>query len=94
MIDIPMPPPSYYAAPPPSTMIELYLPAMTVDWLCRILGVRAGAGKRVYGCASWQIGGCLVILPRTDPQITRADQDAIRLHEQAHCNGWPADHPR
>lgn len=83
-----------YIAPAPQTMIELVLPASQVDWLCRLLGVKTTSGKRVYGCASWQIGGCLIVLPETDTEITPEDQWRVREHEIAHCNGWPMEHPR
>lgn len=34
------------------------------------------------------IPSCIIVLPYS------ADEDSILYrHEQAHCNGWPADHP-
>jgi len=49
-------------------------------------------GMNVRACARPRgKGGCIIFLPSSGhPQIVAA----LRRHEIAHCNGWPADHPR
>lgn len=44
------------------------------------------------GCAFPGDGSsCTIFLAK---RTRRAPLDAILLHEIAHCNGWPADHPK
>ncbi len=59
-------------------------------------------GPLAYACAP--IGGekpgqCTITLPRvgtwfTQGRIDEAGYRALIRHERAHCNGWPANHPR
>ena len=38
-------------------------------------------------------GVCIIVLPKVGPGgVGQGTQDALRRHEIAHCNGWPADH--
>jgi hypothetical protein len=44
-------------------------------------------------------GGCLIIIPAEGSihpkgPVTVKDQEKVFHHERAHCNGWPADHPK
>ena len=36
---------------------------------------------------------CVIYLPNDMPMPSKTFQKFV-AHEQAHCNGWPADHPR
>jgi hypothetical protein len=46
-------------------------------------------------CWGWtygDIGGtCTIYLPRS---VNRKFYNQLYRHERAHCNGWPANHPR
>jgi hypothetical protein len=42
---------------------------------------------------SWHFAGtCYLVLPSGGPGL--ASVSVYRRHETAHCNGWPANHPR
>jgi hypothetical protein len=49
-------------------------------------------GADVLGVAcSWESNNtCYIVLPNNG----YAPVDVFRRHEIAHCNGWPANHPR
>jgi hypothetical protein len=49
---------------------------------------------QALGCAKIGEHRCFVVIPRIGGQITASIQAQIRRHEIAHCNGWPANHPR
>lgn len=87
MLDIQMPPASWITAPPPPTA-ELQLPLDTLGFVCGALGVQAARSQIIYGCMIWRDGRCLLILPKIQTEITKADQRQVRRHEMAHCNGW------
>lgn len=89
MIGDPAPPPAVMALPSPSTLIELQLPLSALNTVCRALG--ADKERRyaiLYGCSTWRIGGCLIVVPKVERLISERDQTAVRSHEIAHCNGW------
>ena len=77
-------PPSIYL-PYDGPGIELVLPRQRVKTICFVLGVRK---YDVQGCMIWAPGGCLIVIPQVGPGVTAAEQDAVRRHENAHCNGW------
>jgi hypothetical protein len=39
-----------------------------------------------------QFVGCSLRWP-TLCKVVRIDREDVRVHERAHCAGWPADHP-
>ncbi len=56
-----------------------------LEWSVRYKFAPPPPGQRFLGCAlMWADGRCKVL---------RIDRDDVRLHEAAHCAGWPADHP-
>lgn len=92
MIDIQEPPANWIAPAPPG--IELRLSLSEVNSICRLLRAEVPSGKEVYCCSIRDNGGCLIVVPKIDFGFDLADQDKVQVHETAHCNGWPADHPR
>jgi hypothetical protein len=86
MIDVPAPP-AEYAVPYRGIVIEKVIPMPHVNIVCRILGIDQ-IGGWIAGCAISKFGACFIVLPKVEHQWTQADQDAIRAHELAHCNGW------
>lgn len=89
------PPPAAYAIPFTGPMIELRLPYNRVNIVCRMIGstYEAFTGL-IHGCMLWGIGGCLIVVPKIERAITQEDQDAVRAHEIAHCNGWSGKHEK
>jgi hypothetical protein len=49
-------------------------------------------------CWAWTYGDeggkCTIYLPKVGSSISRAFFNKLYRHERAHCNGWPANHPR
>jgi hypothetical protein len=93
MISLLMPPPQYdfpYKGP----LIEHVLPIEQVEPACAALGfVRPNKYVVVYGCKIFKNGICIIVIPAVNGwYINNQDQEMVRRHELAHCNGWPADH--
>lgn len=73
-----------------------------VDPFCRSMFPRskfpaATDTHRVLGCADIGdgVGPCRIFVPRSgEGRISIEARADIVRHERAHCNGWPADHPR
>jgi len=62
-----------------------------VMWLAEVHALCASVGASGVACA-W-VGGdgtCHIVLPNN----YQAPISTYRRHETAHCNGWPANHPR
>jgi hypothetical protein len=49
---------------------------------------------QALGCSKVDEHSCFLIIPRVGGLVTASIQVQIRRHEIAHCNGWPANHPR
>jgi hypothetical protein len=49
---------------------------------------------QALGCSKVGEQSCFLIIPRVGGPVTASIQAQIRRHEIAHCNGWPANHPR
>jgi hypothetical protein len=79
-------PPAKYDHPYNGQVVERVMPVAEVRTLC------ISRGADVFGVAcSWQSDQtCYIILPNDED----APIDIYRRHEIAHCNGWPANHPR
>jgi hypothetical protein len=79
-------PPARYDHPYAGPVVERVVPEAEVRSLCMSMGADA-----IGVACSWQSNGtCYIVLPSDG----RAPVEAFRRHEIAHCNGWPADHPR
>jgi hypothetical protein len=74
-------PPSYYLTAPPEFETRV-LPFGQVLQVC---------GFNTMGCAQITMRPCVVIIADGLPERVR---NAMLAHEVAHCNGWPASHPR
>jgi hypothetical protein len=91
MIDGPvaMPPAIYLAVKQERAIIEEIAPVEVVakqclEWSVKYHFAPPPAGQRFLGCMlQWQ-DRCKVL---------RIDREDVRVHELAHCAGWPADHP-
>lgn len=82
-----VPPQKWFAEPLRGRTIIKKFPAPKVEDLCtKYVGGRAESD----GCAVLMEGGCLIAINGDLPQSL---YEIVLLHETAHCNGWPADHP-
>ena len=79
-------PPAQYNHPYDGQVVERVMPLAEVRTLC----MSKGTPFNTLAC-SWQSDGtCYIVLPN----YRMAPVSAFRRHEIAHCNGWPANHPR
>jgi hypothetical protein len=85
-------PPSQYNHPYDGLVGERVMPVAEARVLCDSLGASHSSADAPGGvaCAWVSDDTCFIILP--DDEL--APVDTYRRHEIAHCNGWPADHPR
>ena len=78
-------PPAQYNHPYNGRVIERVVPEAEVRTVCISMGADGGVA------CSWQSAGtCYIVLPDDEPLPV----STYRQHEIAHCNGWPANHPR
>jgi hypothetical protein len=79
-------PPAQYNHPYNGQVVEHVMPVAEVRTLC----ISMGADVLGVAC-SWQSDNtCYIVLPNDE----QAPVSTYRRHEIAHCNGWPANHPR
>jgi len=80
-------PPARYNHPYDGPVDERVMSAAEVPALCMSMGTSPfAAACSLVG----DDGTCHIILPNDG----QAPVSTYRRHEIAHCNGWPADHPR
>jgi len=78
-------PPARYDHPYNGQVDERVMAEAQVRSVCASMGADGGVA------CSWQSNGtCHIVIPNDGV----ASADAFRQHEIAHCNGWPANHPR
>jgi len=83
-------PPSRYDFSYPGQLNEVKLDALAVHKYC---GGRGDAVQRLLGCAVPLGAKCIIVLPKVESMlISKAQQDRVRRHEVAHCNGWGVNH--
>lgn len=75
---------------------KLQVMEVTRPWLVYYCGAMAQACAPVGGERK---GLCTVTLPKIGTRFIEGKVDlegwkALYRHERAHCNGWPANHPR
>ena len=78
-------PPHAYDHPYHGHVIERVMPLAQARALC---GKRGAWGD---ACSWTEHGSCYIVIPTGGPVKSLA---SYRRHEMAHCNGWPANHPR
>lgn len=79
-------PPAKYDHPYNGQIVERVVPEVEVRSLCMSMGL-----DLVTVACSWRSNNtCYIVLPNDG----QAPVETFRRHEIAHCNGWPADHPR
>jgi hypothetical protein len=88
MPTVTLPPPQYDHAYS-GVVIERVLPLEEARSYCQQIGV-----GRYDACAGYVIlqdgsKACFIVLPTDAPD---PDISHYRIHERAHCNGWPASH--
>jgi hypothetical protein len=97
-VDVPMiqapgapviqPPAIYREAKQWRKVSEQILPAADVDRICveRSVTYRFARdpGKPFLGCSLMWPDRC---------EVVRIDRNDVKIHEMAHCAGWPPDHP-
>lgn len=81
-IPMPAPPPSRFDGPYRGELHVVVVPLAQMAANCMGLA---------YACAFGGPGYCRIYLPK---EASGAVLAALRRHEIAHCNGWPAHHPR
>jgi hypothetical protein len=79
-------PPTQYNHPYHGPIVERIMPVAEVRALC----TSKGASAKGVACSWVSDGTCYIVLPNDE----QAPVSTYRRHETAHCNGWPADHPR
>jgi hypothetical protein len=79
-------PPAQYNHPYNGQVVERVMPETEVRSVCMSMGL----DLLTVACSWYSAGTCYIVLPN-DGQAPIA---TFRRHEIAHCNGWPADHPR
>jgi hypothetical protein len=84
--DIKLEPPAQYNHPYDGPVVERVMPVAEVRALC----TSQGASPRGVACSWVSDGTCYIVLPSDE----QAPVSTYRRHETAHCNGWPAKHPR
>lgn len=82
-------PPAQFRHPYAGELISYELPAPEIDAACRALGA---GGPLILGCARRFHDLCVIIVPSAGSGVSPRTHAALRRHELAHCNGWPADH--
>ena len=82
-------PPTCYQHAYPGTVTEIILPSEQVEKLCNQI-------PHADACMWFsKIPGQppTIVLPKVGiGGVSQLTQDALRRHEMAHCNGWPASH--
>lgn len=82
-----VPPQKWFAEPVRGRTIVKKFPAPKVEELCsKYIGGRAESD----GCAILMDGGCIISI---NEGLPKSLYEIVLLHEIAHCNGWPPDHP-
>jgi hypothetical protein len=84
--DIKIEPPAQYNHPYDGPVVERVMPMAEARALC----TSQGASPRGVACSWVSDGICYIVLPSDE----QAPVSTYRRHETAHCNGWPAHHPR
>ena len=84
--DIKLAPPDQYNHPYDGRVVERVMPVAEARALC----TSQGASPRGVACSWVTDDTCYLVLP-SDEQVPVS---TYRRHETAHCNGWPANHPR
>jgi hypothetical protein len=80
-------PPTQYNHPYHGRVDERVMSAAETRVLCNSLDASPPAG---VACAWVSDGTCHIVLPND----YQAPVSTYRRHEIAHCNGWPANHPK
>jgi hypothetical protein len=94
-------PPIHPIVPPPAIYDHAYTGALSVrqgslaqvEHYCHTMHGIVST-YRALGCSKVEAHSCFLMIPSVGGPVTASIQSQIRRHELAHCNGWPADHPR
>lgn len=63
--------------------------------ICQHFGVPLRSTSVVLACAFVHRDRCYIFsVPEKDLETWGASVKMVLKHERAHCNGWPANHPR
>jgi hypothetical protein len=82
---IPLTPPPQYDHPYAGPVQEAIVSEWTAQDICKPYGAQP------YACSFKMADGtCLIVMVKGLPADIAAK---FRRHEEAHCTGWPADHP-
>jgi hypothetical protein len=84
---------SDYRVPPPASYD--HAPLTTAPYVVRDIDKHCAAfasdGRKAVACSGIVGAICFIFI---EPGLAGRDYELVYRHEIAHCNGWPADHPR
>jgi hypothetical protein len=83
-------PPPEYDRPYKGELIEIRADRERMDALCP----KGPLGWSTNGCALGDRTRCVIVIATDDLLPWWRPYREVRRHEIAHCNGWPANHPR
>jgi hypothetical protein len=83
-------PPKRYDVPYRGALVELQVSQAGVVAACNAIGF--AVPRHTAGCSVRSERECLIIYISAPYKGDTPAQ--VRRHELAHCNGWPANHPR
>lgn len=83
--------------PPPARYLQHEAPAVVINYppdvveqVCRRWGSREAACAFING-----VGRCVIVIPTERDWLGAPwTYPLVLQHEHAHCNGWPANHPK
>ena len=81
-------PPARYDHPPKIQMKVMEAPPSQLRRVCRLASGYRGGGT-ILACSMPGKSRCIIIWPAGEKRA-----GLLWRHERAHCNGWPAHHPR
>ncbi len=85
IFEIALPPPQYDYPYQGEVVINYVLSPDEMNRRCY------GVGRQIIACAFTGDGHCTILIWS---QVASEQRPTLIRHELAHCNGWPAHHPK
>jgi hypothetical protein len=80
-------PPEQYDHPYKGQLVVQQAPIKLLRFLCR----NAPQGRLAIGCTFKLVDACYIYIANS---VNKIMYPQLFRHEQAHCNGWPNNHPQ